>query len=66
MLGKILGIPWQKIGYFLLPEFTGKSLSISGNLPITGNSKKTVNMNALYASAMQVLCRYYKSAMQVL
>ena len=47
MLGKILGIPWLKIGYFLQPEFTGKSLFISGNLPITGNSTKTVNINAL-------------------
>ena len=36
-----------KIGYILLPKFTGKSLFISGNLPITGNSKKAVNMNAL-------------------
>ena len=35
-----------KIGYILLPKFTGKSLFISGNLPITGNSKKAVNMNA--------------------
>ena len=34
------------IGVFniLLPDFTCKSLFISGNLPITNNSKKTVNI----------------------
>ena len=44
---QMIGYALSKIGYYLLPEFTGKSLLISGYLPITGNSKKPVNMNAL-------------------
>ena len=48
-----IGYALSKIGYYLLPEFTGKSLFISGNLPITGNSKKAVNMNALAMTTEQ-------------
>ena len=59
-VGQTIGYAVFKIGYFLLPEFTGKSLFISGNLPITGNSKKPVNMNALVYSNQDVIWRNAK------
>ena len=58
MLGGHLGILWLKKGAFLLPKLTSKSLSISGNLPITSNSKKAINMNGpdLYTSIISWAC----------
>ena len=50
---QMIGYALSKIGYYLLPEFTGKSLFLSGNLPITGNSKKAVNMNALIETQLR-------------